>query len=102
MLGAVDAHRQARDALALSRTDGEARDVVAAPREHLRHARKRPRLVLHLDTHPVVAHPVILSCSNSSSGLSITSTRPAPAATIGERFPAGPTRARPAAVRPRA
>ena len=37
--------------------DREALDVVAAPREHLRHARERARLVLELDGDGVVTHP---------------------------------------------
>src|SRR5581483_1854645 len=84
VLGAVDAQGEPRDAVALRGADREAHDVVTTPGEHLRHANERARLVLQLDTDGVMRHqPVILSCSNSSSGISITSTDAAPAGTIG-------------------
>ena len=83
VLGAVDPQRQARDVGPLGRADGEALDVVAAAREHLRHARERPRLVLELDRDRVLAHPTIRSPAASSSGSSMMSTDAAPAGTIG-------------------
>ena len=46
VLLAVDAQHDPRDVLALGRPDGEALDVVAAPREHARDAHQRTRLVL--------------------------------------------------------
>ena len=46
---AVDAQRDARDLVPLGRTDGEALDVEAAPREHARDAHERTRLVLDED-----------------------------------------------------
>ena len=46
VLRAVDPHHDPRHVRALGRADGEALDVVAAPREHARDAHERTRLVL--------------------------------------------------------
>src|SRR5204862_187161 len=68
VLAAVDAEREPRDVRPLRRADGEALDVVATPREELRDARQRARLVLELDADRMDAHDTIAS----SSGASIT------------------------------
>ena len=80
----------------LGGTDREAVDVVAAPREELRDAGERTRVILELDGQRVL-HAVTPS---SGSGISITSTEAAPAGTIGKHFSDGSQRASTTAVRP--
>src|SRR4029453_3344781 len=83
---AVDAQRDARDVVLFRRADGEALDVVAAAREHLRDARERARLVLDEDRQGM-SHPTI-TCSSSAvataSWYSTTSSAAAPAGIIGK------------------
>ena len=86
MLG-VDAQRDARDAGALGRPDGERVDVEAAAGEHRRDAGERAGLVLEEDRDRVL-HDV----ASTGSSYSTMSIAAAPAGIIGKHCSAGSTR----------
>ena len=92
---AVDREHDAGDVLALRRPDGEALDVEAPPREHVRDPGERARPVLDEDGDGV-RH----ASTTSSSENSITSVAAAPAGIIGKHFSSGSVRASTTAVRP--
>src|SRR4051812_48284460 len=99
MLRAVDAQHDARDVGALGRRDRERLDVEAAPREHVRDARERARLVLdeHRDR---VLHGCSSTASASPSEYSIASSAAAPDGIIGKQCSRGSTRTSTTVVRP--
>ena len=81
--------------VALGRADGEALDVVAAPREHARDAHQRARLVL--DEH---GQRVDHGTGTERCSYSTRSSAAAPAGIIGKQCSAGSTRQSTTAVRP--
>ena len=87
VLGAVDAHGDARDAGALGRADGERVDVEPAAREHRRDPRERSGLVLDGDGDGA------FHCDGTSASVySSMSSAAAPAGIIGKHCSAGSTR----------
>src|SRR5581483_4334870 len=87
VLRAVDAESDPRDVVALGRADGEALDVVAPPREHLRDPDEGARLVLDED-----GERVNHDGTRSRSPYSIRSSAAAPAGIIGKHSSSGSTR----------
>src|SRR5581483_3744206 len=90
-----DAESDPRDVVALGRADGEALDVVAPPREHLRDPDEGARLVLDED-----GERVNHDGTRSRSPYSIRSSAAAPAGIIGKHSSSGSTRTSTTAVRP--
>src|SRR5439155_6654121 len=97
---AVDAERDARDLRSLGRPDGQALDIEAASREHVRDSRQDARLVLHQDGQRVLH--VDTESDSRSPGYSTRSSAAAPAGMIGKQCSCASTRQSTTAVRPQA
>src|ERR671936_295620 len=93
---AIDAQRDPRDLGLLGRTDGQALDVEATAREHVRDPGEHARLVLDEDGERV-RHCTTASCS---PGNSTRSRAAAPAGIIGKQCSCGSTRQSTTDVRP--
>src|SRR5436309_2172348 len=95
---AFDPERDARDLRPLGRPDGQALDVEAAAREHVRDPSEHARLVLHEDSQGVLH----VDTGSRSPGYSTRSSAAAPAGMIGKQCSCTSTRQSTTAVRPHA